>query len=423
MELLLPVLLVVCLGSGAAILTALEILVSHLRQHRARVIAREKPQLAESIRLLAENREPLLGILVTAGAILTLGAVVLAFYLISEYAIPAGYPPLLTMVLTIATALVLGDLLPKILALSIPTTLLSLVARPLASLLPPLLATGRAIHSLGNEIASFFVPPSRFPDAPVVATELETLVDMRTETGVLSGEEGEIIREILKIGQKTAKDCMTPRVDAAFLDADLDPAEVPAALRAIGHRFVPLFRGDQDGVFGILNVRRFFESGARDLAGATLPPVFVPENANALQLFEHQLADTEALAVVLDEYGNVEGVVTHTDVIEDLLEDAATPSGTQPTIHAVGLDRYLITGSARVDEFEETIGMDLEAEGIDTLGGLLFSRIGHIPARNSTHSFGDLTFTVRKIRRNRIEELLVEVATEAGRARREERLP
>ncbi len=93
-------------------------------------------------------------------------------------------------------------------------------------------------------------------------------------------------------------------------------------------------------------------------------------------------------------------------------------------IHPVGNDRYLVSGSARVDELEEIIGVDLAAEGIDTIGGLLFSRIGHIPERNSRHVLDGLALTVRKIRRNRIEELLVEVASAGNRKKdREQRLP
>lgn len=409
MEILLPVLLMFCLGIGAALLTALEVLISHLRKYRAQVFAQERPELAKSLHLLADHRAPLLDILVTGGAFLTLSAVVLAFYLISEYAIPAGFPPLPTAFTAIAAGVVFGDLVPKILALTIPSTLLSVVARPLAGALPALLASGRILHDLGNGIASFFLPNSRFNRSVLETSELETLVNMRLEAGVLTEEEAEVIHEILKLGHKTAKDCMTPRLDASFLDADLAPSLIPETLNAIGHRFVPLFHGDRDGVFGILDVRHFLESGATVLSKSTLPPVFVPENAKVLQLFERQLADPEALAVVLDEYGNVEGIITHTDVVEDLFQDVARSSDDQPTIHAIEDGRFLASGSARIDELEELTGIEIPDDGLDTLSGLLFNDAGQIPDRNSHHTIRDLRFTVKKARHNRIEEVLVEI--------------
>jgi len=407
MEIPVALALILIFGFGAAFVSLLEVLIAHLRSHRARALARQKPHLDVALQKLSENREPLLSALVTIGAVLTLAVAVLAFYLISEVALPAGWPLGWTVAGVFVATVLLGDILPKILALGAPSSLLSVLARPLASILPALLGPAKSLHSLGDRIAGIFVSEEKADRSLVEGSELETLVQMRTETGVLADDEAEIIHEILKLSRKTAKDCMTPRLDAAILDIALPAEQLLAESCSLGHRFIPLYQGDPDGIVGILNVRDFLEAAGGKVSQFVHPPVFVPENANALQLFERQLAEPGSLAIVLDEYGNVEGVVSHSDVVEDMLEGVALPDGVAAEISELGEHRYLAASGARIEELEELCGRALGGEGLDTLGGLLFNEIGRIPKQGETHIIHGLEFTVRKVRRNRIEELLI----------------
>ena len=409
MDWLPPVLLLLALGVASAFISALEALVSFLREHRAKGLALEVPGISEAVYQLGNNRESLLGALVFLSAILNLSIAVLGFYLFHEFPFPWSSPPWLVAVLALTVAILLGDVIPKMFALSAPTTLLSWGARPLAKCLPFLIKPSEWLNTLGERMVHLVVPSSKSRRPQILPSELDTLIEMRTEAGVFSEDESEMIREILKLGRKTTKDCMTPRQDATFLDADLPTSEFLSLAKESRHRLIPIYRGDLDNVFGILDVHSYLAQGSdADLASCVSDPVFVPENANALQLFHGPLAPSGSLAVVLDEYGNVEGVVTHSNVVEEILEDVAPQSDYESAIEPIGRGRFLASGSARIDELEELLFIEFPDDGIDTIAGLISSQAGLIPELGSTYQVSGINFTVRGVRRNRIEEVLIE---------------
>src|SRR5476649_2252532 len=153
--------------------------------------------------------------------------------------------------------------------------------------------------------------------------ELETLVEMGEEQGTLQEAEGEMIQEIIKLGDKTAKDCMTPRVDAFALPDDLTNEEAIAQLRQRRHRRVPIYAETPDQIVGVLDVKLFLLDPTEHYTETLIAPSFVPERMKGMDLLRGFLTRPQGLAIVVDEFGGTEGIVTLSDITEEIMSDAA----------------------------------------------------------------------------------------------------
>ena len=215
---------------------------------------------------------------------------------------------------------------------------------------------------------------------PLSDEELETLVELSAEEGTLEPAESEMIQEVLKLGDKTVKDCMTPRVDLFSIPDDLTNEEAMARLRAERHRRVPVYGETPDDIVGILDVTRFLLDPQEHYTEQVNPPSFVSETMKALDLLRSFIQHPQGLAVVVDEFGGTEGIVTLNDFVEEIISDAV-PSGEQELyIEPVGEGRVIASGRTRLDDLEE-LGFHWKEEGVDTVGGL--SLTGPAPSRKS----------------------------------------
>ena len=327
----------------------------------------------------------------------------------------------------------LCDLLPKLLALRDPVRMAGPAAAVMETLRPFLDPVAHGLARLGERLAAILTPARLREPLPLTEEEFESIVEAGAEAGDLPAAEGEMIAEIIKLGDKTAKDVMTPRVDAFTLPDDLDNAAVVDRLRAARHRRTPVYGETPDDILGVLDVRRFLDAVAaagNDPAAAAPyhevldPPSFVSETMPALDLLRAFLKHAQGLALVVDEYGGVEGVVTFSDIVEEILGDALPRGGDEALyLEPLADGGLLAAGHARLEDVAEHAGFEALApgaehvpEGIDTIGGLLSTRLGHLPrAGVVVHLPGDLLVTVRQATRRRVGEVLLETQRDEGR--------
>jgi CBS domain containing-hemolysin-like protein len=245
--------------------------------------------------------------------------------------------------------------------------------------------------------------------------ELETLVEMGEAEGTLQEAEGEMIQEIIKLGDKTAKDCMTPRVDTFAVPDDLPNDEAIARFKKWRHRRVPVYAETPDNILGIVDVKSFLLDPSGHYTETLIAPSFVPETMPAMKLLRSFLSHPQGLAIVVDEFGGTEGIVTVEDIIEEIISDAAPLGDAELYIEPLDKSRFLVSGNARLDDLTEHLGFELIADGIDTIGGYIFNRLGYLPNAGATLEIPHLAITVRRVSRKRIEEALLE-KTGAGAA-------
>ena len=321
-------------------------------------------------------------------------------------------------------ALVVGvcDLLPKVVALRRPERMAGPAVEALHYLRP-------LLHPLcgGLQAASEFLGDRLTPRhirAPAQMTEADfgALVAVGAEEGALQAAESEMIQEIIKLGDKTAKDCMTPRVEAFTITDDLTNVAAVALLRAERRHRVPVYGETPDDILGILDTNKFLRAAAAagDPARAPHysemmdPPSFVSETMSAFDLLRSFLARRQGLAIIVDEYGGTEGIVTLADILEEIVGDAL-PSGEEDLyIELLDDDHLLVGGHARLDDISEYPGFALAAEGLDTISGLVFNRLGYLPAAGSILRLPpNLKVTIRRVTRKLITEVLIEKQEDA----------
>src|SRR5712691_8948782 len=134
----------------------------------------------------------------------------------------------------------------------------------------------------------------------------------------------------------------------------------------------------------------------------------------ALDLLKLFLTHAQGLAIVVDEFGGTEGIITMSDIVEEILSDAVPSGDVDLYIEPLDSGKFLVSGNARLDDLSEHLGFEIEAEGIDTIGGFVFNRLGYLPPSGTQLEVPRLAITVRRAGRKRIEEILLEKTTGAG---------
>ena len=400
----------------SALFSGLETALFALRSHQLRRLQQNHPALTPFVRHFREHPRRVLNGLLLGDGLIKVPLIVLCLVVVWKGALPVRMPSWLTAIALFAVIVLVCDLIPKLLALSAPYRLSALGAVTLKISMPLLDRIGRALESTSTRIVDLLTPLHLRVRPRMSDEELETLVEIGEEEGALQGAEAEMIQEIIKLGDKTAKDCMTPRVDAFTLPDDLTNEEAIARLKEKRHRRVPVYVDTPDQVLGIIDVKRFLLDPSEHYTATLDLPSFVPETMRALELLKLFLTHAQGLAVVVDEFGGTEGIITMSDIVEEILGDALPTGEVDLYIEPLEPGKYLVSGDVRLDDLSEHLGFEIEAEGIDTIGGFVFNRLGYFPPSGTQLEIPRLAITVRRAGHKRIEELLLEKTTGAGEA-------
>jgi CBS domain containing-hemolysin-like protein len=411
-ELLVCVIIIACLVLFSALFSGLETALFSLRPHQLRRLEANHSALTKFVKLFREKPRRVLNGLLLGDTLVKVPLVVLCLVLLWRGPFAGRLPQWLAAIVIFAIVVLLCDLIPKLLALSAPYRLSAVGAFTLQASVRFLDRVGSALETASAAIVDRLTPTRLRTRARMSDEELETLVEIGAEEGTLQEAEGEMIQDIIKMGDKTAKDCMTPRVDTFALADDLTNEEAITALRERRYRRVPVYADTPDNIVGIIDVKLFLLEPSEHYTENLLAPSFVPETMRALDLLKLFLTHPQALAIVVDEFGGTEGIITMSDIVEGILADAAPLRGDVDLyIEPLENGKFLVSGDARLDDLREHLGFELEADGIDTIGGLVFNRLGYLPAEGTKVELPRLTVMVRRTSRKRIEELLLEKTT------------
>ncbi len=399
--------LIFCSGLFSGLETAL----FSLKPHQLRRLEEHHPSLTKFFQVFRENPRRVLNVLLLGDGLVKVPLVVLCLFLLWEGPLAARVPQWLAAIAIFAIVVLLCDLIPKLVALSAPYRLSTIGAFTLKASMPLLDRAGRALENISTFVVDLLTPLHLRTRTRLSDEELETLVEIGEEEGALQEAEGEMIQEIIKLGDKTAKDCMTPRVDTFALPDDLTNEEAIVRLKEKRHRRVPVYAETPDQIAGIIDVKMFLLNPAEHYTEMLIAPSFVPETMRAIDLLKLFLTHAQGLAIVADEFGGTEGIITMSDIVEEILSDAVPLGEASLYIEPLEKGKFLVSGNARLDDLSEHLGFELEAEGIDTIGGLVFNRLGYLPPTGTQLEIPRLAITVRRAGRKRIEELLLEKTT------------
>lgn len=409
--LILLLLLIAILIFWSGLFSGLETALFSLKSHQLRRLEEKHPSLKQFIQVFRENPRRVLNVLLLGDVLVNVPLVVLCLFLIWQGPLAARVPAWLAATVIFAIVVLLCDLIPKLLALSAPYRLSALGVFTLKAMMPLLDRVGRVLERISTKIVDKLTPRHLQRRAHLSDDELETLVEMGEEQGTLHEAEGEMIQEIIKLGDKTAKDCMTPRVDTFALTDDLTNEEAIRQIRERRHRRVPVYAETPDQIVGVLDVKAFLLDPSEHYTETLVSPSFVAETMKAMDLLRSFLTHSQGLAIVVDEFGGTEGIITLSDITEEIISDAAPLGDADLYIEPLDDGRFLVSGNARLDDLSEHLGFELEADGLDTIGGFIFNRLGYLPPSGTRFEMPRLAVTIRRAGRKRIEEILLEKTT------------
>jgi putative hemolysin len=313
-------------------------------------------------------------------------------------------------------SLVLGELVPKRLALNCPEKISSRMAAPM-SLLSRLAAPFVFILGFSTEAVLKILRVHPKEETSHTEEEIKILIEESTQAGVFDKDEQDLANRALSLGDIDINDIMTPRPDIISIDIDDHLKEIWKKVTASGHSQFPVYRQDPDNILGMVSIKdllaRFAAEQDQDLQAVLSPPLFVYESLSALKALELFKQSKKHVALVIDEYGTVQGIVTLHDVFEALVGDIPTLESSEDPIAFRREDgSWLIDGLLPLDKFKELFEicvMPQEERGhYRTIAGFMLLNFKQIPTAGSRFEWSGLHFEVVDMDGCRIDKVLVE---------------
>lgn len=312
--------------------------------------------------------------------------------------------------------IVIGELVPKRLALSAPELISGYVSMPMMVLSRVTAPFVWLLNLSSGFLLRLLRVKGRGSD---VATEEEIrlLVAESAEHGVLDRDEHNMVNRVLRLGDRTVDSVMTPRTRIVWMDSAASYEENAEILRTTPYSRYPVYRGDESDILGVVEVKRLlrgFAEGKPDIFGQLSKPLYVPATARALDLLE-EFRDAETqLALVVDEYGDIVGLVTLNDLLAAIV--GATQLGSSdtkesPLITPRGDDSWLVDGSLSTDDLRELLQVDAlpgeEEHEYRTAAGMVMAVLGHIPVTAETFEWRGFRVEVVDLDGARIDKLMI----------------
>lgn len=322
----------------------------------------------------------------------------------------------LGIVVTIITylSLVIGELVPKRIALNEPEQIACSVAKPmrfLSRMTSPLVN----LLSFSTEALLKLLSVRVSNEPEVTEEEIKVLIRQGAESGMFEEAEHEMVERVFRLGDRPIKALMTPRIDVVWLDVSSSVEESVQKVIESTHSRFPVGRDSLDNCIGVLRGTSLLTCRLLnqdiDLEAIVQPPLYVAETTRVLNVFEQFKEAGSHMALVIDEYGGIEGVVTLNDLMEAIVGDLPSLEDKEEPLMIQRDDgSWLLDGSLGIDEIKELFDKDLlpgeDTGNFHTLGGFVMHSLGHIPESGQHFEYDDLRFEVVDMDGTRVDKVL-----------------
>jgi len=331
----------------------------------------------------------------------------------------------IVVVFTTLLSVILGELVPKSLALAKPESIAAGIIRPLnvlGKLFSPLVkflsgATSLIVKALGVSPAS---------DPEVTEDEVKVLIAQGAESGIFEDSEREMVEGVLGLDDRRVTSFMTPRTDVAALDITVDNLDLRREIRENArYAYIPVIEGDLDKIVGMLPLREALAAMACDtdfnLHAHLKKPVLIPETLSALKALAILRDEEAGTALIVDEYGGVSGLVTMSDLLGSVLEGLDRDDSDEvPGIVEREDGSYLVDGALAISTFAESMQLaedSFDPNAYDTVAGLVLARMGSIPKAGESCTWDGLRIEIMDMDGHRIDKVLVTRETDPASLR------
>lgn len=394
----------------SAFFSASETALMTLSKIRVRHLVDEKVKGAELVQKLLDSPSKLLGAILVGNNVVNIGASALMTSIFIVNFGEAGVG-IATAVMTVVV-LIFGEITPKTLAAQNSEKLAFIVSRPISIIVYVLTPIIAILSVVTNAVVKLFGGKPDAKQISITEDELKTIVNVSHEEGVLEKEEQQMIHNVFEFGDTKAKDVMTPRTDMTSIDLTSTYQEVWEVFHTEQFSRVPVHEESFDNIVGLITLKDFVFQGkdTPDFNLTTLmrKPFFTYEYKMTADLLADMRMARTQMAIVLDEYGGTAGIVTIEDLIEEIVGDIEDEyDEAEKEIEVIQEDEYVVDGATRIDSINELLGIHLESEHVDTIGGYVTTLFGTLPMINSEIGEGHIKFVVEHVEKNRIERIRI----------------
>ncbi|MEX1140649.1 MAG: hemolysin family protein [Bacteroidota bacterium] len=309
-------------------------------------------------------------------------------------------------------SLILGELVPKRIALNNPERIAVFIAGPMRLLSRVSTPVVKLLGVSTNGILALF-RMKRSADPPITEEEIRILLKQGADAGVIEKGERDIVERVFRLGARRVSTIMTPRKDLDVLLIS-DPTDlVHQKILKTGHSLFPLCDQTMDNVLGVVHTREILLQAITgkplNLKGLVREPLFVPDSIQSLKLLEQFRKTGKETALLLDEYGGLQGLITPSDILKALLGDIAKVAAPRALLRQDGT--WLVDGVLSIGEFKEILhtgGLPQEeSRSFETVGGFVMTLLGRVPTEGDTVSWGQFTFEILDMDGLRVDKIHV----------------
>lgn len=384
---------------------------------RMRSLAEENVSNAVTVCKLIEEPSKLLSTILIGNNIVNILTSSLATVLATRHFGSAAVG-LVTGVLTIMV-LLFGEITPKSMATYHAEKMALSYAKAIYFLTRILTPVIFIINKLSHGLLILMrIDPNKKPTT-MTEKELLTIVDVSHEEGVIETEEHEMITNVVDFGDTLVKDIMTPRVEVCCVKQDVAYQELVEKFQEDKYTRLPVYEESIDEIVGIISIKDifFYKQEHKDEEGFSIlecmrKPYFTYEFKKTSELLRDMKLESVSIAIVLDEYGSMVGVVTMEDLLEEIVGDIRDEydEDEEEDIQCVADGEYTAKGSIRLEDFNELTNMQIESNDYDSIAGYIIEQLEHIPEVGETVKTGNVTLTVLGVDKQRIEEVGISIA-------------
>ena len=404
----LQILIVIGLLALSAFFSSSETAMMAVNKIRVRNLADAGLSSAQTLMKVLDNQPKMLSAILIGNNIVNISASSLATILVTR-AFGDMYVGVGTGILTLLV-LIFGEITPKTSATLYSETMALRFAKPIYMIMQVLTPVIFIVDKLSQGVLRLLhVDPNKKQDA-ITEDELRTIVEVSHEEGVIESDEKKMIYNVFDFGDSVAKDIMVPRIDMTFIDVDATFSEVIEVFREVKYTRYPVYEETTDNVIGIINIKDILLTENHKkfcIRDYLREPLYTYEFKKTAELMVELRKTQNNIAIVLDEYGATAGLITLEDMLEEIVGEIRDEydEDEEDLIRRIGPREYVVEAAMKLDDLNDQLGLDLESEDYDSIGGFIIGLLDHLPEEGEEVTHKTLRFVVDKVDRNRIDKI------------------
>jgi putative hemolysin len=394
----------------SAFFSASETALMAISKIRIKHMTEEKVKGSELVTKLIEKPNKLLGAILVGNNLTNVGASAIATSIAIDRFGSTGVG-IATGIMTLLL-LIFGEITPKTLAVNNSEKFALKVAKPIyviTVIFAPIVnlftkATNGVIKLLGGKVEN--------QDPFITEDELKTIVNVSYEEGVLEDNEKEFIYNVFEFGDSQVGDVMIPRIDMIAIEVETSYQEILNIIKEKRYSRMPVYKDNIDNIIGIIHIKDLVgingESKNFDITKYLKEPFYTFEFKNTAELFEDMRKNRVSMSIVLDEYGGTVGLITMEDLVEEIVGDIDDEyDDYDDDIEIINNNEYIVKGNTKIDLVNETLGLNIESDDLDSIGGFIIGQLGRMPKAGENLEWKNVNFIVENVRKNRIDTLKI----------------